>query len=828
MPIRPPGFPTLDLTTADSFGTIDDAVFETALAQPAGTGNFDTFEQVQSNGVEQGYNTDGTKQFDTKTSANFNHSILLAQIPTVVGDGSNGTVDGVVYREFLLDINEPNGGTGAFLSLDSLQIWQEESGSLTGFTPGAGFSGAHTNNLVYNLDAGSDNWVGLNDGLSHGSGQSDIAVLIPDSSFVNDGIDRFVYLYSEFGVQSGWYAGGGFEEWGLSAPNGPNVPTNAMSISKTASIPDGIADQAGEVITYTIKVSDVGNTNLTNVTVTDPSVSDLTRGADIVGNNDNVLNPGEMWSFTAHHTVTQAEISNAGEAGSIDNVATASSDQTSPVSAATSVPVQASGPHTTVVMTPTPATATFGGEVINYAIAVTNDGSQDLTDPVVQDLQINFLPEVQSGGFDVGDTNQDGILNIGETWQFAGTQTITQAEIDNRSIGGIPTVDPGLTHDFTVRSLYDQGGPDVATSSVPIVQDPHVTLTKVATLSDGDTVADAAGEVIGYTIALTNDGNMDLTNPTVSDPSVSDLAPVLAGGFNAGDTNQDGELSVGETWQYTADHTVTQAEIDNGGVVAPGLTLSNTASAVTDQGASASATASVPVAQSPSLALVKAGTFIDANADGFANPGETISYTFTETNTGNMTLQQVAVSDQGSGVAVSGSPIASLAPGASDGTTYTGSYTITQADIDTGFKDNTAVATSDNATSAPATAHVVLPQLAHMTLSESASTPSNTPSAGDPLNYAFSVTNDGNLTLHDLAVSGTVAGVATLEQNGPNIVGDTNHNALFDVGETWMFTAIHALTTGDISGGVQDMATATALGPQNQMASAPSSFLFHT
>src|SRR5262249_3047981 len=141
----------------------------------------------------------------------------------------------------------------------------------------------------------------------------------------------------------------------------------------------------------------------------------------------------------------------------------------------------------------------------------------------------------------------------------------------------------------------------------------HVTLTKTAALADAGAAADNAGDVIKYAIALANDGNMDLTNPAVSDPSVSDLAPVMVGAFNSGDTNQDGELSVGETWHYTADHTVTQAEIDNGGVVAPTLQISNTASATTDQGVSASATASVPVAQDPSLALVKAGTFNDTN-----------------------------------------------------------------------------------------------------------------------------------------------------------------------------------------------------------------------
>jgi uncharacterized repeat protein (TIGR01451 family) len=936
----------------DSFGTIDGVVFETDLFQPASPPNFFTFEEVQHNGFEQGYNTDGRTQFDTKNA----HSVLLAQVPIVIGDGTSGTVDGMAYREFLLNINEPNGGTKPFLSLDSLQVWQEEAGNLTNFTPGAGFAGSHTNNLVYNLDAGGDNWVGLNDSLSHGNGQSDIAVLVPDSSFINDGTGRFVYLYSAFGAQPGWDAGGGFESWGLSAPNGPNVPTNAMSISKSASAPGGVADHVGEVITYTIKVSDMGNTNLTDVTVSDPSVSDLTRGADIVGNNDNVLNPGEIWSFTAHHTVTAGDLNVGSEGGSISNTVTASSDQTSPISATANVPVVASGPHTTVVMTPTPATATFGGETITYAIAVTNDGTQDLTEPTVQDLFGNAQPEVQSGGFDVGDTNQDGVLNIGETWQFTATQTITQAEIDNRNGGGIPTVDPNLTHVFDVRSLYDQGGPDLGTSSVPIIQNPHVTLTKTAsladagaaadnagdvinyaislandgnmdlthpmvsdpsvsdlapvmsggfnagdtnhdgelsvgetwqytadhtvtqaeidnggvvnpalaitntasattdqgasatasasvpvaqdphvtmaktaTLADGGAAADAAGDVINYTIALTNNGNMDLTHPTVSDPSVSDLAPVMVGGFNSGDTNHDGKLSVGETWNYTADHTVTQAEIDNGGVVDPTLAISNTASATTDQGASATATASVPVAQDPSLALAKTGTFNDANSDGLAEAGETISYSFTETNTGNMTLHNVAVSDQGSGVTVSGSPIASLAPGASNGATFTGVYTITQADVDAGFKDNSAVATSDNATSAPATAHVTLPQSAHMSMSETASDANSPPAAGDSLLYTFSLTNDGNVTLHNPTVSDPTTSGVSVELSGGNIVGDANNNLLFDPGETWAFTGSRTLTTADITNGVvTDAATANSLGPQNQPASATSSFTFHT
>ncbi len=68
--------------------------------------------------------------------------------------------------------------------------------------------------------------------------------------------------------------------------------------------------------------------------------------------------------------------------------------------------------------------------------------------------------------------------------------------------------------------------------------------------------------------------------------------------------------------------------------------------------------------------------------------GDIISYTFTVRNTGNVTLYNVVVTDPQA--TVMGGPLASLAVGASDSTTFTATYTITQADLDAGQVDNTA------------------------------------------------------------------------------------------------------------------------------------------
>lgn len=90
----------------------------------------------------------------------------------------------------------------------------------------------------------------------------------------------------------------------------------------------------------------------------------------------------------------------------------------------------------------------------------------------------------------------------------------------------------------------------------------------------------------------------------------------------------------------------------------------------------------------PSIALEKTGTLNDGG-DG-VQAGDTITYTFKVTNTGNVPLTNVTVEDDK--VTVKGGPIAKLEPGQSDSTTFTATYTLTNDDVRAGKVENQATA----------------------------------------------------------------------------------------------------------------------------------------
>lgn len=197
----------LELTAPGSSGSVNGAIFEQISdGVPAGTGNIDSFLRLQSRGnrtTEQGYNTDARPlQFDENNSPQFTRSLLLNAIPIV-------NINGKDYRQFILDINEPNATNRnpklPTITLDRLQVFLSKSPALTGYP---NFGGNATK--VFDLDAGSNNTVLLND-LNSGSGRYDYLISIENSLFTRS--KPYVYLYSKF---TG--AEGGFEEFAVREP----------------------------------------------------------------------------------------------------------------------------------------------------------------------------------------------------------------------------------------------------------------------------------------------------------------------------------------------------------------------------------------------------------------------------------------------------------------------------------------------------------------------------------------------------------------------------------------------------------------------------------
>ena len=120
----------------------------------------------------------------------------------------------------------------------------------------------------------------------------------------------------------------------------------------------------------------------------------------------------------------------------------------------------------------------------------------------------------------------------------------------------------------------------------------------------------------------------------------------------------------------TATHVVTQGDLDRG-------TLTNIASVsgVSPTGSIVSADSAavvVPALPVSSLTLTKSSA-----ATGFSKVGDQISYTITATNTGNVTLNNVAISDP-NGVLGVCAPT-NLLPGQS--LTCTAVHTVTAADV---------------------------------------------------------------------------------------------------------------------------------------------------
>lgn len=191
------------------------------FVQPAGTGVYDPFLRIDgpANGTsESGYNTSVSPfPLDDLGPLNFTHALLLSAVPIV-------TINGVAYREFLLDVNQTESDPVlGNISLNQVQLFQSAADvGNSGFTFAAGTTAPVIQfpnaTQVFQMSNGTVNEVLINS--SHGSGESDMALYVRNDLF-NPAV-AFVTLFSQFGTPPGSIqSDDGFEEWATHNPNNP-------------------------------------------------------------------------------------------------------------------------------------------------------------------------------------------------------------------------------------------------------------------------------------------------------------------------------------------------------------------------------------------------------------------------------------------------------------------------------------------------------------------------------------------------------------------------------------------------------------------------------
>ncbi len=474
----------------------------------------------------------------------------------------------------------------------------------------------------------------------------------------------------------------------------PTITPAQLQVSKTlasiirdgGTVPAGEPAAPGDLLTYDIEIRHVGGTQAATVfagDVAETTPANTTHGtvADdfaCTGNtcrNTAVRNilPGQSTAFSfvvqvdAALLSTVSQIDNAVTVRGIDCTAAGNDcDETTLIDVE---PALTSSKAMTAVNGVAPAGPVAVGDVLTYTVVATNSGNVALPTVTVTDARIT------------PDAITCAPLAAGASCTLIGTYTVTQADANAGTIANTAVITTPDTPELC--PVGSTSAICLPTVEIPTeTPAPSLTVVKTAGTPSGNTV----GSTIGYSFLVTNTGNVTIADVAIDDAQLDAAAvcPVTT-------------LAPDASTTCTGTHTITQAEVDAGEVL-------NTATATGTPPGGGTTTSppdeeDVTIERNPSLATNKALT---ANADedgsGTVTLGDTLTYTITASNTGTVTLPDVEVRDDR--ITPASIVCASLAPGAD--CVLTGTYVVTQADVNAGQFINTATITTGDPSVCPA------------------------------------------------------------------------------------------------------------------------------
>uniref|UniRef100_UPI003593EEC2 DUF7507 domain-containing protein n=1 Tax=Aquiflexum sp. TaxID=1872584 RepID=UPI003593EEC2 len=228
----------------------------------------------------------------------------------------------------------------------------------------------------------------------------------------------------------------------------------------------------------------------------------------------------------------------------------------------------------------------------------------------------------------------------------------------------------------------------------------------------------------------------------------------------------------------------------------------------------------------PNISIIKSGVYENTNGDGMQSAGDRINYTFLVTNTGNYPLSNVTVIDPL--INLTGSSF-SLPEGESNNNAFSGTYTLTQQDIENGFFTNTATVTADagsiqvQAIDSHTENFTQLPSL--KVEKNQIDGPNPVTAAGQQLTYEITVENTGNINNSNVVATDFLPG-STTGTVLSTVSGDEQNPGVLDVGETWIYSIVYTVEqivfdTGDNLVNVVNVSSTQVPGPTVASAATP-------
>ena len=398
--------------------------------------------------------------------------------------------------------------------------------------------------------------------------------------------------------------------WGNNAPDGSieikqnltytytfdTLVNKDLTVTKTASVNENPLDegdtvQLGDVITYTITVTNTGNVPLSDVVITDTMWDGKVKNITVSNDPNATIADGtytiqtlpaerdsNVVTITYTYTVARDDVNSEKVTNTVTTSGTDIPDvpdvttETTVENPSLQVEKQLTSVTRDDVLTPVDNDEAFTaqiGDVLHYTVTVTNDGNTVQSGTITDTLTVNGKAQNLSN---VSVTDGEKYVSIeGTPWTF------TDLPADGKIV---------ITADYTV-----QNGDKTISNSASVTDDPDggdtvetnvadLTIAKTTDVEDGTTVT--LGDQINYTITVTNTGNVDLTGVTVTDERMPDSVNVAIGEGEETSTDVSegkvtiGNLAVDQVATITYSYTVTAEDVETG-------TVQNSATGYSDQ-----------------------------------------------------------------------------------------------------------------------------------------------------------------------------------------------------------------------------------------------------